>query len=272
MSPAPTNSVSVISAVVAHALPRPSPSDPVTVKSQYAVRFADCFGRLIARDLSTKFPGIEASPRRSAASVRGAKQLDVNYSTPQLGLGLGISLKSVHIREATGSQRYTHNLKRNEEELRVEASGYHKRQPYAVMVGVMCLPFDSCTDARGPRNPSSFGSWVRHLRPFTGRASPLEEDDRFERLYVALYQPDGTDLRFFDLRTAPPRNGIPPDQGPMFGPQGPDGPPRRLLTYDEFLAEVERCFLQRNHAEFTWSDSVDTAADDDPTEAPDDEE
>ena len=40
-----------------------------------------------------------ATTKRSAGSVFGKKQLDVNFSTPQLGLALGISLKSVHIRE-----------------------------------------------------------------------------------------------------------------------------------------------------------------------------
>lgn len=271
MSPMNSNGITVIAEVVAYAAPRPSPADSAATKGQYAVRFAERFAELIARGLTPKFPGIEASPRRSAGSVRGAKQLDVNYSTPQLGLGLGISLKSVHIRESTGGQRYTHNLKRNEEELRVEASGYHKRQPYAVMVGVMCLPFDSCSDAKGPRNPSSFGSWVRHLRPFTGRVSPLEEDDRFERIYIALYQPDGSDLRFFDVRTAPPRNGLPPSQGPLFDSARLEARPLRLLTFDEFLNEVERCFLERNHADFTWSDGDQAEGEREPLASPDDD-
>ncbi|MDE1947965.1 MAG: hypothetical protein KGL43_01655 [Burkholderiales bacterium] len=199
-------------------------------------------------------PGISASPARSAASVRGSKQLDVNFSTPQLGLGLGISLKSVHLRETTGAQRYTHNMKRNEEELRIEANGYHQRQPYAVMVGVLCLPFDACSDARGGASPSSFGSWVRHLRPFSGRSSPNDEADRFEGLYVALYDPDGSDLRFFDIRSDPPRNRVPEREGELFGPAGRDRPPRRLLSYAEFLDEVHHAFLRRNHADFRWAD------------------
>jgi hypothetical protein len=62
-------------------------------------------------------------------------------------------------------------LKRNEEELRIEASGYHKRQPYAVMAGILFLPFDACEDGK-KNNPSSFGSWVRHLRPYAGRTAP----------------------------------------------------------------------------------------------------
>ena len=118
------------------------------------------------------------------------KQLDVNFSTPQLGLALGISLKSVHLRDVKGAERYTHNMKRNEEELRIEASGYHKRQPYAVMVAVLFLPFDSADDAKRD-NPSSFGSWVRHLRPFAGRKDPDDDTDKFERILSGCTSPTG---------------------------------------------------------------------------------
>src|SRR5690606_27093015 len=149
-----------------------------TSKNQYAVKFAEAMAEAFAEDLAPRMHGITATSKRSATSARGKKQLDVNFSTPASGLALGISLKSVHLREGMGARRYTHNLKRNEEELRIEASGYHKRQPYAVMIGVLFLPFDSCEDGRRD-NPSSFGSWVRHLRPYAGRVGPKEEEDRF---------------------------------------------------------------------------------------------
>ena len=151
--------------------PRPSRSDPVGAKNQYAVRFADHMATQIASDLFERLEDISATTKRTAASARGKKQLDINFSTPRLGLALGISLKSVHLRDVKGSERYTHNMKRNEEELRIEASGYHKRQPYAVMVAVLFLPFDAADDGKKD-NPSSFGSWVRHLRPYSGREDP----------------------------------------------------------------------------------------------------
>lgn len=128
-------------------------------------------------------------------------------------------------------------MKRNEEELRIEASGYHKRQPYAVMIGVLFLPFDSCEDGRKD-NPSSFGSWVRHLRPYSGRRLPTDDQDRFEKLYIALYDPDGSDMRFFDIEDAPPKNGR----------------PARLLGYHDFLDAVYHAYLRRNEAEFTWAE------------------
>lgn len=244
----------LIGHVLAAAGTRPDSGSAQSEKNAYAVRFAEHFGVALAEDLSPRFPGIEATTSRGAASVRGAKQLDVNFSTPQLGLALGMSLKSVHIREAKGAGRYTHNMKRNEEELRIEASGYHKRQPYAVMVGVLCLPFDSCADAKTDRTSSSFGSWVRHLRPFAGRDRPGDDPDQFERLYVALYESDGADLRFFDVRTAPPRNGRPLMEGPLSQSGNPVDAPARALSYDEFLDAVHWTFLHRNRLVFSWAD------------------
>jgi hypothetical protein len=244
----------VLAGVLRVAGARPGSTATQSAKNGYAVRFADAMAEAFACGFSPLLVGIEASTKRLAAAVRGKKQLDVNFATPQLGLALGISLKSVHIREASGGTRYTHNMKRNEEELRIEAAGYHKRQPYAVMVGVLFLPFDSCTDARTSKTPSSFGSWVRHLRPYAGRLGPRDEEDRLERIYIALYQPDGSDLAFFDVRTPPPKNGLPHRKGALLGPSGRQSPPLRALTYGEFISEVHHVLLERNSAEFRWAD------------------
>jgi hypothetical protein len=241
--------IAVIREVLEASRPRPEVGDSSTKKGQYAVRFAEPMARRIAADLGVRLPGIGATTERTARSLRGQKQLDVNFSTPQHGLALGISLKSVHLRDPkTG--RYSHNMKRNEEELRIEASGYHKRQPYAVMIGVLFLPFDSCDDGKKD-NPSSFGSWVRHLRPYAGRTNPEDDGDRFEKLYVALYEPSGSDLRFFDIQSDPPKNRRPAKDGDLLGA---DDRPRRLLTYAEFLDAVYHCYLERNSAEFRWAD------------------
>lgn len=234
--PAP-DSAKVISEVLKASEPRPERSDSVGEKNQYAVRFADNMAARIAADLSDRLGDIEATTKRNAGSVLGKKQLDINFSTPQLGLALGISLKSVHLRDVKGAARYTHNMKRNEEELRIEASGYHKRQPYAVMIGVLFLPFDSAEDGKKD-NPSSFGSWVRHLRPYAGRDEPEDEIDKFEKIYIALYEPDGTDLRFFDVQKDPPKNGR----------------PAQSLDYGEFLEAVYREYLWRNEADFKWAE------------------
>src|SRR5688572_12081438 len=227
----------VLSKVLQIAEPRPSASSAIGEKIQYAVRFADAMALAFAEDLSPRLQGIQATTKRSAATAAARKQLDVNFSTPDLGLALGISLKSVHIRDAGSAGRYTHNMKRNEEELRIEASGYHKRQPYAVMVGVLFLPVDSCTDGKKD-NPSSFGSFVRKLRPYAARSGPHDEADKFERIFVGLYRPDGSELRFFDIEIAPPKNGM----------------PKATMTYEQLLDTVYQEFLKRNAAEFRWAD------------------
>jgi hypothetical protein len=238
----PSTSVRTLLDVLRRSEPRP-PSDAKDVdKRTYATRFADNMARCVANGLRDRFPGIlpdeEGHGTESPArSVRGPKKLDVNYSTVQLDLGFGISLKSVHFRDASPPRRYTHNMKRNDEELRVEASGYHQRQPFAVMVGVVFLPVDACDDGRG-KNPSSFGAWVKYLRPLAGRDEPHEEIARFERVFIGLYDPAGSKMEFFDVDKAPPRSGR----------------PRDLLSYLEVLDEIEKAYLRRNVAEFEWAD------------------
>ena len=232
-------------ATLKKAAPRPTSTSSSGDKITYATRFADAMAMQLAKDLAPRFPGIDATTKRSAVTSKGKKQLDVSFSTPKMGLALGVSLKSVHIRESGG--RYTHNMKRNDEELGMEASVYHERQPWAVMVAVMFLPFDACDDGK-KGNPSSFGSWVRSLRPRVGRSSPSERESLFEKGYIALYQPDGSNLQFFDIELSPPKQGVPAE----------------LLSYAEFIEALYRAYTQRNHAEFRWADGdVETLSPDD---------
>jgi hypothetical protein len=243
--PEPRVSVCTLQDVLRAAAPRPGDGgNPATKEDKitYAARFADNMARCIANGLRDAFPGVlpdegGSGTESPAGAVRGPKKLDVNYSTPQLGLGLGVSLKSVHFRDVKGSRKYTHNRKRNDEELRTEASGYHQRQPFAVMIGVVFLPYDSCNDGRG-KNASSFGSWVKYLRPLSGRDEPSGDIARFEAVFVGLYDPAGASMEFFNVETAPPRHGQ----------------PTRLLSYQEFLEQVEKAYLRRNAAEFKWAD------------------
>lgn len=242
----------VLRGVLAQARPRPAVSDDDTAKIKYAVRFAEQMGVEIAADLGSYLKGIEATTKRNAQSERQKQQLDINFSTPALGLALGISLKSVHLGDKVNG-RYTHNVKRNLEELRIEAFGYHKRQPYAVMIAVLFLPFDSCADGK-KNNASSFGAWVKKLRPFTGREDHDGDLDRFEKIYIALYDPDSAELGFFDVADAPPKNSR----------------PARLSSYPEFLDAVHHAYLRRNDAEFAWADAGESPAD--PTDEPTDDD
>lgn len=220
-------------------------------KRTYATRFADKMAICIANGLRGRFPGVLPDEdgtgiESPAQSVRGPKKLDVNYSTPQLGLAFGISLKSVHFREKE-KRGYIHNMKRNDEELRSEASGYHQRQPYAVMIAVVFLPDEACEDAT-IRHPSSFGNWVKYLRPLAKRRAAHDDIARYERVFVGLYDRGGSRMEFFDVEEAPPKAGR----------------PKNLLNETEFFDEIERTYLQRNAAEFEWATYGGTETDDDP--------
>ena len=67
---------------------------------------------------------------------------------------------------------------------------------------------------------------------------PEDEIDRFEKIYIGLYEPNGSNLRFFDVQNAPPKNGR----------------PAQTLNYREFLGEVYHAYLRRNEAEFKWAE------------------
>jgi hypothetical protein len=77
-----------------------------------------------------------------------------------------------------------------------------------------------------------------------------DDADRFEKIYIGLYQHDGSDLRFFDIETDPPKNKRPHTAGEL---HGPDGRIRRLLSYEEFLEEAYHVYLRRNSADFQWA-------------------
>ena len=82
------------------AKPRPSPRSSREDKKNYAERLSRSLALCIANGLRRDFPEIipaESGDKHEspALGARGAKRLDVNYSTPELGLGLGISIKTV---------------------------------------------------------------------------------------------------------------------------------------------------------------------------------
>ncbi len=128
------------------------------VKRDYAQRLSHALAQKIADALRPHFPGIlpdEHGKRHKSksGSASGLKKLDVNYSNPRIGLGLGVSVKTLNFRdEATG--RFTKNVKRLDGELRAEAQDYHVRQPFAVLIALVFLPEEASRDSEVR---SSFG-------------------------------------------------------------------------------------------------------------------
>lgn len=201
---------------------------------KFAIAFAKHMGIEVAKALQQSgFPGTVSGEKLSQA-VRGMKRVDVKYATREAGLGLALSFKSVHLgEEEEGNADFIHNMKRNDEELRVEATGHHLRQPYAVMVAVVFLPFESCQDGD---EESSFASWVEYLWPLKGRIEPDDPPDRYELVFMGLYARDGSKLGFYEIggKVPCPRKGR----------------PKELLSFADFLAGVRKVYDTRNGRDF----------------------
>lgn len=230
------------------AVDRPTQDSSREDKKNYAERLSRELGRLLANGLRPRFPGIlpDADGKgveTKIAVAAGEKKLDVSFATAQLGLGFTVSIKTISFPDPkTG--RFTKNFTRNDKELREEAEELHRRFPYAVVIGVLFMPWSSCDDGRpSPDTPSSFGQAIQVFRYRAGRSGPKDEAELFERFFVALYEPNGPqkgDVAFFDVMNAPPKRGRPD--------------PQDLLTLAQFLKEVEEAFRTRNEPVIRWKD------------------
>lgn len=210
--------------------PRPPEDPPRGVKNEdlrgekknYAQRLSDAMAVLVATELRPYFPNIMPdehgvggeSPARTG---KGVKRLDVNYSTTQLGLGLGVSIKTLNFRDpgrGPGRGRYTKNPTARDNELRAEAMDYHERQPFAVLAALILVPMDACDDGdpERPKSSSSFAQIIKVFRHRIGRDSHRTDPQLFERGFVGLYEWKGANrgrVIFFDLAGAPPQFGRP---------------------------------------------------------------
>lgn len=222
-----------------------------TPKQQYAQRLSDAlalkFSDLLRPDFPNVLPmrlpdGTILGTESRARTGKGFKKLDVNYSTIDLGLGLGVSIKTLNFPDGA-SKRYTKNFTRIDNELRAEAHDYHQRQPYAVMVAVVFLPIESCDDAGKTKGAeSSFAAAVRQFRFRARRRGPEDEAALFERIFIGLYRHDGEDrgvVDFFDVTSAPSQKGRPTDS----------------VSFRTILDRIKGEFDARNEPAFTYADA-----------------
>lgn len=213
-------------------------------KKNYAERLSRALATVFANRLRRDFDGIipdeDGSKQESPARTsKGVKKLDVNYSKPELGLGLGISIKTLNFPDGK-TKRYTKNYTRIDNELRAEAKDYHQRQPFAVMVAVIFLPMDSCFDS-GRNGVSSFGGAVKSFRHRAGRIDPTQEQELFERVFIVLYEPEGSNfgnVMCFDVTRPPPKRGA----------------PKEFLTFEQLVDEIRATYDARNNPPFVWAD------------------
>jgi hypothetical protein len=214
-------------------------------KKNFAEHLSRQLAQAVADGLRSDFRGITPTHdgkqhERATRSAKGVKKLDVNYSTADLGLGLGVSIKTVTAKDPKGG-RFGKNYTRIDNELRAEAKDYHQRQPYAVMVALIFLPEAACHDG-SERTPSSFGSAVKQFRYRANRRNPTNEEELFERVFVCCYADDGAargTAWFFDVMRPPPRTGRPVRA--------------TRLSFAEVLDEIKRTYDMRNDPPFEWA-------------------
>jgi hypothetical protein len=218
-------------------------------KKNYAEALSRSLAKRLADGLRPSFVGImpDADGKRQESRARtskGYKKLDINYSTTELGLGLGVSVKTINFIDAR-SKRYTKNYTRVDNELRAEASDYHERQPYAVMVAIIFIPLDSCVDGKTRRRRSTASSFAQAVHIFRHRANrraPIDAPAKFEQVFIALYDtvagPEFGTVRCFDVSKPPPKNGI----------------PQSCRTMAQMLAEIVGTYDERNNTMVTWAD------------------
>jgi hypothetical protein len=240
--------ISTFGAAVRASGVRPTIESAQAEKKNYAERFSRNLATLVANGLRPSFPGVVPNADGSGQeaptpSAGGYKKLDVGVSSVSHGLELGVSIKTVTLPDPSNG-RYGKNYTRIDNELRSEALGYHRRQPYSVLVAILFLPLDSCDDGSPRSNaPSSFGSAVRHFRGRAGRYSHADHEEKFEGFFICLYdlEDSGSD-RYFDVMKPPPRRGRPSE----------------TVTFDflGLIEQIQDLHIQRNSPPFVWSDGL----------------
>jgi hypothetical protein len=157
-------------------------------KRDFAQRLSTCLAQKISDALRPKFRGILPDERGGkhesrSGSASGLKKLDVNYSNPQIGLGLAVSIKTLNFKDE-GTGRFTKNIRRLDGELRAEAQDCHARQPYSVLAGLIFFPEDAAYDS-GTKSSLRHAWEVFERRG--GRRSTNNETSLFERIWICVY-------------------------------------------------------------------------------------
>jgi hypothetical protein len=206
-----------------------------SAKRNFAQRLSTAVAQKIADALRSRFKGInpDESGHRHESKTMGAggpKKIDVNYMTPEMGLGLAVSVKTINFRDEK-SRRYTKNIKRADGELRAEAQDCHLRQPFSVLAGIVLLPKDSADDGIDGRS-SLKHAWdvFRHRG---GRVSHTDNPSHFELMFIGLYDTSAGNFGNSDLFEVAVE---PPDRGA----------PKSVIKFSQALDLISTTFRSRN--------------------------
>jgi hypothetical protein len=151
-----------------------------------------------------------------------------------MGVGFGISIKAVGVPEHGRSrpERYSVEYEHIEEEWKSEATAYHERQPYAILLGLLFLPCGACDDGT-PR--SAFARAVDQFRNLAGRRHPQDPACLVEKIHVGLYEsdpPNAGRVRFFDVEQSTPPQGGPSEA--------------HVRTFEQYVESIAELFKGRN--------------------------
>ncbi|MEM7310284.1 MAG: hypothetical protein AAF682_26650 [Planctomycetota bacterium] len=177
--------------------PKPGDDAPQAEKKRYSELVSQVAAEAFAEELRRRglretTPNPAASDgtgaeRRMAGGI-GAKKVDVTWATPESGLLLAVSVKTINFRDKkTGN--YQKNLTNRRGDLLIEAVTLHRRFPYAVLGGFFFLDHGAEVDGT-ERRRSTFDNANHRLRMFTGRDDPAGRDEQFERLFLVLLDAD----------------------------------------------------------------------------------
>ena len=166
--------------------------------------------------------GLSGAERRMAGGI-GAKKVDVTWATPESGLALAMSVKTINFKDGR-TANFQKNVPNRRSDMLFEGVTLHRRFPYAVLVGFFCLDKGAALDQTEKRR-STFINAHNLLRIFTGRQDPAGRDEQYERLYVGLVTASPFDASL-DLYTA--------------------GKPETPVALDQILNEVLEIVAERN--------------------------
>jgi hypothetical protein len=145
-------------------------------------------------------------PEAKVPTCFGKKSLDVACRDKNKYLALDLSIKTFSFVDPR-TRRYDKNYTGRFYELLGEGLDLRLSYPEAVLVALIFLPLDSCSDGT-KKAPSSFGKAVKQYSKIASKGSVDDHALSFEHVFVGLYDEDG--VAFFDAQNPPPFHDEPP--------------------------------------------------------------
>lgn len=174
---------------------KPADNAKSTEKKRWSELLSEAVAQAVAeelrnRGLSEALPappgenGLSGAERRMSGGI-GAKKVDVTWTTPESGLILGVSVKSINFIDGN-TKNYQKNLTNRRGDMLFEAVTLHRRFPYAVLGGLFFFDEGAAHDGTKARS-STFMNAHGRFRLFTNRDDPFGRDEQYERFYFVLH-------------------------------------------------------------------------------------